>query len=179
MILSRRPKDDDSKDGFTNWPFMTTHTWGEHPMGTWRLIVRFQVGMGIVEIVRWLEIEWYREVDIVRLKHIKVRKRKLKLHPNRMKEIEGGYEEFRQLVSIVKLKCDESYFPARVPIKVTIPEIDVSQCYADLSLSPFGVRKFPLFSISSMLICRIRESFSSLENLAEVAQICKKAVAWV
>ncbi|KAJ1352983.1 endoglucanase 3 [Parelaphostrongylus tenuis] len=42
MILSRRPKDDDSKDGFTNWPFMTTHTWGENPIGKWRLVVRFQ-----------------------------------------------------------------------------------------------------------------------------------------
>jgi proprotein convertase subtilisin/kexin type 2 len=42
MILSRRPKDDDSKDGFTNWPFMTTHTWGENPSGKWRLIARFQ-----------------------------------------------------------------------------------------------------------------------------------------
>jgi proprotein convertase subtilisin/kexin type 2 len=42
MILSRRPKDDDAKDGFTNWPFMTTHTWGENPRGKWRLIVRFQ-----------------------------------------------------------------------------------------------------------------------------------------
>jgi len=42
MILSRRPKDEDSKDGFTNWPFMTTHTWGENPRGKWRLIARFQ-----------------------------------------------------------------------------------------------------------------------------------------
>jgi proprotein convertase subtilisin/kexin type 2 len=42
VILSRRPKDDDPKDGFTNWPFMTTHTWGENPRGKWRLIVRFQ-----------------------------------------------------------------------------------------------------------------------------------------
>ncbi|CAD5222733.1 unnamed protein product [Bursaphelenchus okinawaensis] len=42
MILSRRPKDDDSKDGFTNWPFMTTHTWGENPRGRWRLVARFQ-----------------------------------------------------------------------------------------------------------------------------------------
>lgn len=42
MILSRRPKDDDSKDGFTNWPFMTTHDWGENPQGKWRLIARFQ-----------------------------------------------------------------------------------------------------------------------------------------
>jgi proprotein convertase subtilisin/kexin type 2 len=42
MILSRRPKDDDAKDGFTNWPFMTTHTWGENPRGKWRLVVRFQ-----------------------------------------------------------------------------------------------------------------------------------------
>jgi proprotein convertase subtilisin/kexin type 2 len=42
MILSRRPKDDDNRDGFTNWPFRTTHTWGENPRGKWRLIVRFQ-----------------------------------------------------------------------------------------------------------------------------------------
>nr|CAG4641093.1 EOG090X0AV2 [Eulimnadia texana] len=37
MILSRRPKDDDSRDGFTKWPFMTTHTWGEDPKGRWTL----------------------------------------------------------------------------------------------------------------------------------------------
>ncbi|VDN08394.1 unnamed protein product [Thelazia callipaeda] len=46
MILSRRPKDNDNKDGFTNWPFMTTHTWGENPRGKWRLIARFQGGEG-------------------------------------------------------------------------------------------------------------------------------------
>jgi proprotein convertase subtilisin/kexin type 2 len=44
MILSRRPKDDEAKDGFTNWPFMTTHTWGENPRGKWLLVVRFQGG---------------------------------------------------------------------------------------------------------------------------------------
>jgi len=27
-----------------NWPFMTTHTWGENPRGKWRLVVRFQSG---------------------------------------------------------------------------------------------------------------------------------------
>jgi len=42
MILSRRPKDGEAHDGFTNWPFMTTHQWGENPRGKWRLIVRFQ-----------------------------------------------------------------------------------------------------------------------------------------
>ncbi len=31
MILSERPNDDDSQDGFTKWPFMTTHTWAEYP----------------------------------------------------------------------------------------------------------------------------------------------------
>lgn len=40
MILSRRPNDDDSRDGFTKWPFMTTHTWAEDPRGTWHLEVR-------------------------------------------------------------------------------------------------------------------------------------------
>ena len=41
MILSKRPKDDDSTDGFTKWPFMTTHTWAENPRGTWKLFVIF------------------------------------------------------------------------------------------------------------------------------------------
>ncbi|XP_015793535.1 neuroendocrine convertase 2 [Tetranychus urticae] len=41
MILSRRPKDDDSRDGFTKWPFMTTHTWSENPRGRWTLEIKF------------------------------------------------------------------------------------------------------------------------------------------
>ncbi|XP_023226360.1 neuroendocrine convertase 2-like [Centruroides sculpturatus] len=41
MILSRRPNDDDKYDGFTKWPFMTTHTWGENPVGVWSLEVKF------------------------------------------------------------------------------------------------------------------------------------------
>lgn len=39
MILSKRVSDDDHRDGFTKWPFMTTHTWGEYPHGTWTLEV--------------------------------------------------------------------------------------------------------------------------------------------
>ncbi|XP_052126085.1 neuroendocrine convertase 2-like [Frankliniella occidentalis] len=41
MILSKRVNDDDHRDGFTKWPFMTTHTWGEYPHGTWLLEVSF------------------------------------------------------------------------------------------------------------------------------------------
>lgn len=40
MILSKRRNDDDTRDGFTKWPFMTTHTWGEYPQGKWLLEVR-------------------------------------------------------------------------------------------------------------------------------------------
>ncbi len=43
MILSRRPNDDDRHDGFVKWPFMTTHTWGENPRGTWTLEVDIQI----------------------------------------------------------------------------------------------------------------------------------------
>ncbi|KAL3874214.1 hypothetical protein ACJMK2_037259 [Sinanodonta woodiana] len=39
MILSQRPNDDDHKNGFTRWPFMTTHNWCENPRGTWTLEV--------------------------------------------------------------------------------------------------------------------------------------------
>ncbi|KAG9339054.1 hypothetical protein JZ751_024251 [Albula glossodonta] len=42
ILLSRRPRDDDSKVGFDKWPFMTTHTWGEDPRGTWVLEVGFR-----------------------------------------------------------------------------------------------------------------------------------------
>jgi proprotein convertase subtilisin/kexin type 2 len=41
MILSTRPNDDDARDGFTKWPFMTSHTWAEYPRGKWSLEVRF------------------------------------------------------------------------------------------------------------------------------------------
>ncbi|XP_032910140.1 neuroendocrine convertase 2 [Catharus ustulatus] len=41
ILLSRRPRDDDSKVGFDKWPFMTTHTWGEDPRGTWALEMGF------------------------------------------------------------------------------------------------------------------------------------------
>uniref|UniRef100_A0A4W3JZQ6 Neuroendocrine convertase 2 n=1 Tax=Callorhinchus milii TaxID=7868 RepID=A0A4W3JZQ6_CALMI len=44
ILLSRRPRDDDSKVGFDKWPFMTTHTWGEDPRGTWTLEVGFTGG---------------------------------------------------------------------------------------------------------------------------------------
>jgi len=44
MILSERINDDDSQDGFTKWPFMTTHTWAENPRGKWTLEVDFVQG---------------------------------------------------------------------------------------------------------------------------------------
>ncbi|XP_046641856.1 neuroendocrine convertase 2-like [Daphnia pulicaria] len=56
MILSRRPNDDDSRDGFTKWPFMTTHTWGEDPRGRWTLEVRFNSPTGAKQS-GWLR-EW-------------------------------------------------------------------------------------------------------------------------
>lgn len=41
MILNRRPFDDDNKNGFVRWPFMTTQTWGENPRGKWKLEAKF------------------------------------------------------------------------------------------------------------------------------------------
>ncbi|GAA6104116.1 neuroendocrine convertase 2 [Tachysurus ichikawai] len=41
ILLSRRPRDSDSTVGFDKWPFMSTHTWGEDPRGTWKLEVGF------------------------------------------------------------------------------------------------------------------------------------------
>lgn len=55
ILLSRRPRDDDAKVGFDKWPFMTTHTWGEDPRGTWLLEVGFH---GEEEPQRGVLKEW-------------------------------------------------------------------------------------------------------------------------
>lgn len=47
MILSQRPNDDDDKNGFTRWPFMTTHTWAEVSHGTWTLDVVMEPILGL------------------------------------------------------------------------------------------------------------------------------------
>ncbi|XP_059147948.1 neuroendocrine convertase 2-like isoform X1 [Physella acuta] len=47
MILSQRPNDDDDKNGFTRWPFMTTHTWAELSRGAWTLDIVMEPIMGV------------------------------------------------------------------------------------------------------------------------------------
>ena len=37
-LLDNRPQDYSSK-GFTFWPFMSTHAWGENPAGVWTLVI--------------------------------------------------------------------------------------------------------------------------------------------
>ena len=44
MVLSQRPNDNDHKNGFTRWPFMTTHTWAENPRGLWKLQISMAPG---------------------------------------------------------------------------------------------------------------------------------------
>lgn len=42
MLLSERVGDS-SKEGFTNWPFMSVHTWSEDPSGIWKIRINDQV----------------------------------------------------------------------------------------------------------------------------------------
>ena len=58
MILSQRPNDDDSKNGFTRWPFMTTHTWAEMPRGTWSLEVVMEPVLGQADSHTGVFKEW-------------------------------------------------------------------------------------------------------------------------
>lgn len=36
-VLLPQRREDYSSAGFTDWEFMSTHTWGEDPKGTWTL----------------------------------------------------------------------------------------------------------------------------------------------
>ena len=47
------PRDRDySKDGFQNWPFMTVFSWGENPVGTWKIEVTDTKGL-MGEFKKW------------------------------------------------------------------------------------------------------------------------------
>jgi len=51
QLLTSR-KYDSSSSGFTAWPFLTVHKWGEDPDGKWTLVVRNN-GMNTMELVSW------------------------------------------------------------------------------------------------------------------------------
>lgn len=46
MLLSER-SGDQSKDGFKNWAFMSVHSWGEKPSGTWKIKIMDRVSLGL------------------------------------------------------------------------------------------------------------------------------------
>lgn len=54
-LLDIRPQDF-STSGFTNWPFMSVHFWGENPTGTWRLEVHndaYNKWISDAKFLRW------------------------------------------------------------------------------------------------------------------------------
>lgn len=55
MILSQRPNDDEHKNGFTRWPFMTTHTWAERAKGRWKLQVTMVPGKNAMDTGTFFE----------------------------------------------------------------------------------------------------------------------------
>ncbi|XP_008560794.1 furin-like protease 1 isoform X1 [Microplitis demolitor] len=50
-LLAKRPHDN-SKTGFQQWPFMSVHTWGERPHGTWKLEVHNE-GRYVASLTEW------------------------------------------------------------------------------------------------------------------------------
>ena len=55
-ILLPQRREDYSSSGFTNWEFMSTHTWGEDPKGTWRLEIENHGKQSFVMIINYLQL---------------------------------------------------------------------------------------------------------------------------
>ena len=49
-LLPYRLYDFVNEDGYSNWPFMSVHHWGENPVGTWTLRVSFKSNSGYVSM---------------------------------------------------------------------------------------------------------------------------------
>ena len=55
-ILLPQRREDYSSSGFTNWEFMSTHTWGEDPKGTWKLEIENHGKQSFVMIINYLQL---------------------------------------------------------------------------------------------------------------------------
>jgi len=55
-ILLPQRREDYSSSGFTNWEFMSTHTWGEDPKGTWTLEIENHGKQSFVTIINYLQL---------------------------------------------------------------------------------------------------------------------------
>lgn len=47
-LLFKRPYDTDRTVGYSNWPFVSVHFWGEDPLGSWTLTVNYDGTSGQV-----------------------------------------------------------------------------------------------------------------------------------
>eukprot|EP00731_Ephydatia_muelleri_P028842 Em0020g486a len=62
-LLFKRPYDNDRTSGYTNWPFLSVHFWGEDPRGTWTLAVHYDGSSGQV-ILSGLSVTVYGTASI-------------------------------------------------------------------------------------------------------------------
>jgi hypothetical protein len=58
VLLPTRSFDFISCVGYTKWPFMSVHFWGERPNGTWRVIVEYEGETGGVEVT-YMDLTFY------------------------------------------------------------------------------------------------------------------------
>jgi subtilisin family serine protease len=58
VLLPTRNFDFISCTGYTKWPFMSVHFWGERPNGTWRVIVEYEGETGGVEVT-YMDLTFY------------------------------------------------------------------------------------------------------------------------
>lgn len=52
VLLAERERDT-SSNGFRNWAFMSVHTWGENPTGTWTLKITDTVNGKTSIFLKW------------------------------------------------------------------------------------------------------------------------------
>lgn len=50
VLLPKRPNDYVNDEGYSEWPFMSLHHWGESPAGDWALTVAFDSSSGYVTL---------------------------------------------------------------------------------------------------------------------------------
>ncbi|XP_061173752.1 neuroendocrine convertase 1-like isoform X1 [Saccostrea echinata] len=95
MILAERPLDV-SRDGFHKWKFMSVHSWGENPAGTWKVKVRDMKGKNNRGTIKSARLILHGTKDI----------------PHHMTQ-NGGHRIYNDEYNLVKDERDESYYQGR------------------------------------------------------------------
>ncbi|XP_070543444.1 furin-1-like isoform X1 [Ptychodera flava] len=106
LLLPQRSRDSDTRDGFKDWPFMTTHCWGERSRGTWILEIKNKGSPHNSGMLKdWKLVLYGTDVDPLQ-----------------------SYRAVNETISDTDMDCPMGFYVATKPVNNTISDYQCVPC---------------------------------------------------